>query len=203
MGGYGLGRRRHRGVLEQYRQIDVNRFRREGILEDRRVAVWYWSDAGGRREATMLVLGGHLGLEFLYAVDPGTQGEQQVRCPVGLDWTPCHFGGERPWFLCPNSHCGRRVAVLYLAGTHFICRHCVGAAYASQNETDSDRLARKARRIRAKLGADMNLLERLGPWDRPKGMHWRTFQRLWRAEVKARRASFAPLRRRLGMDLGR
>lgn len=27
---------------------------------------------------------------------------------VGVEWTPCTFGGDRPWLLCPG--CGRRVA---------------------------------------------------------------------------------------------
>jgi Transposase DDE domain len=30
-----------------------------------------------------------------------------------LEWTPCNYGGARPWFLCPMDGCRRRVAVLY------------------------------------------------------------------------------------------
>src|SRR5437763_483333 len=41
---------------------------------------------------------------------------QEIEEVVPLTWTPCHFGGERPWFLCPGAvrgrYCGRRVAVL-------------------------------------------------------------------------------------------
>lgn len=29
---------------------------------------------------------------------------------AAIEWTPCHLGGERPWFLCPS--CGRRMAKL-------------------------------------------------------------------------------------------
>jgi hypothetical protein len=33
--------------------------------------------------------------------------------PVGIDWTPCHYGGQRVWFLCPARGCRKRVAILY------------------------------------------------------------------------------------------
>jgi hypothetical protein len=32
---------------------------------------------------------------------------------VLLEWTRCHYGGERAWFRCPVIGCGRRVAILY------------------------------------------------------------------------------------------
>jgi hypothetical protein len=55
---------------------------------------------------------------------------------VPLTWTACHFGGKRPWFVCSvcanGRYCGRRVAVLYLAGDSFACRQCYGLAYESQ-----------------------------------------------------------------------
>ena len=39
---------------------------------------------------------------------------------TSITWTNCHFGGRRPWFTCSahtnGRYCGRRVAVLYLAG---------------------------------------------------------------------------------------
>jgi hypothetical protein len=59
---------------------------------------------------------------------------EDVRQDVPLDWTPCHFGGERPWFICGN--CGRRVAVIYGAGKYFACRHCYDLTYRSCQESD-------------------------------------------------------------------
>lgn len=92
-----------------------------------------------------------------------------------LAWTPCHFGGERAWFRCPALGCGRRVAILY-GGAIFACRHCHELVYPSQRETDFDRLARKADRIRERLDWEPGILNGNG-W-KPKGMHWRTFERL-------------------------
>ena len=51
-----------------------------------------------------------------------------------LSRSSCHYGGERPWFLCP--HCGRRVAILY-GGAVFACRTCYGLAYEVQREDET------------------------------------------------------------------
>jgi len=48
--------------------------------------------------------------------------------------------------------------------------------YPSQRETWDDRAARKADRIRDKLGWEPGILNGNG-W-KPKGMHWSTFERL-------------------------
>ena len=95
--------------------------------------------------------------------------------PVRLTTTPCKFGGERYWFECPALGCGRRVAILYL-GTIPACRHCFRLAYPSQRETEYDRAGRRADRIRERLGWEPGFLNGIG--DKPKGMHWRTYERL-------------------------
>ena len=55
-----------------------------------------------------------------------------------------YYGGERYWFICPLSGCGRRVAKLYLpiGAKYFGCRHCYNLSYASRNvsRTAMDRL---------------------------------------------------------------
>jgi hypothetical protein len=41
---------------------------------------------------------------------------------VPVTWTPCHLGGQRPWFLCEGVQrrgCGRRTAILYAGGGWF------------------------------------------------------------------------------------
>lgn len=95
--------------------------------------------------------------------------------PVWLDWTRCNLGGHRLWFRCPARGCGRRAAILY-GGAIFACRHCYRLAYPSQRETGYDRAARRADRIRKKLGWGPGILN--GNGSKPKGMHWRTFERL-------------------------
>ena len=49
-------------------------------------------------------------------------------------------------------------------------------------------MIRKARKLRARLGADNNLTEPV--WAKPKRMHWRRFERLCDAEEPANAASW-------------
>ena len=102
---------------------------------------------------------------------------------VPITWTACHLGGRRPWFVCSvyssGRYCGRRVAVLYGAGELFACRRCYGLAYASQHEASHHRGLRRAQNLRMRLGGSPNMLEPFP--DKPKGMHWRTYDRLLHA----------------------
>ena len=113
-----------------------------------------------------------------------------------LDWTPCTYGGGRPWFLCPVQGCGRRVALLYLgmAGL-FVCRQCGRLAYACQRETVDERAARRAETIRRRLGWEAGILNL--PGGRPKGMHGRTFERLKRLHVAFVETSIVGMARRM------
>jgi hypothetical protein len=100
---------------------------------------------------------------------------------IGIEWTPCRFGGERPWFVCSvaanGAYCGREVTKLYGAGRLFACRHCYRLAYASQQESAHQRGLGKSQKIRMRLGGSPNMLEAFP--EKPKGMHWRTYER-WR-----------------------
>ena len=95
---------------------------------------------------------------------------------VQIAWTPCHFGGYRPWFLCPSDQCGRRVAILY-GPQPMLCRHCWRISYESQRENEIQRLRRRLRYIESIYsGLPGKPSVRVG--ERPKGMHHRTFQNL-------------------------
>jgi hypothetical protein len=122
---------------------------------------------------------------------------QPMDYPVRLDWTGCTLGGRRAWLLCPARGCGRRVALLYIGGSGiFACRHCYKLAYASQRETCDDRAARRADRIRDRLGWEAGILN--GEGDKPKGMHWRTFNRLHTEHNDFVNASLAGMMRKFG-----
>lgn len=100
-----------------------------------------------------------------------------VRCHVSLEWTPCNYGGQRAWFRCPADGCGRRVALLYLGNYgRFVCRHCNKLAYRSQRVTDEGRVLGIANKIRKQLAWTPGVAR--GHGLKPKGMHWRTFERL-------------------------
>lgn len=178
MGGSGSGRRWHysaKETTEGYRSIDVRWLKREGMLSlgaNRRIT---WSRQGEvvasinvRAEPGQVVL--------TYRHKSGGGDWKDESYSAHLVTTSCHMGGERPWFLCPARGCGKRVAVLYGGGI-FACRKCYQLTYPSQRESPEDRAARRADRIRDRLGWPGGILEGSG-WGKPKGMHWRTYERL-------------------------
>lgn len=188
MGGYGSGRTTWRGVLDHYYSLDVNRFHQKGYVGRHAWTSWQWSHEGGEVVASIGITFDLDGLELRYTVNPRSEDAREMRYRVEYDWTSCTYGGTRPWFICPNGRCSRRVGKLYLCGTYFVCRHCTRASYASQRETPSDRMLRRAQKIRRRLGASMNLTESV--WRKPKGMHWRTF---WRFREEAEEADYRSL----------
>jgi hypothetical protein len=124
-----------------------------------------------------------------YRTSPSWSNEwKSINQRVPIEWSGCHFGGRRPWFICPafcdGRSCGRRVAVLYALREHFACRQCYGLAYASQQESLRERGLLKAQKILIRLGAKPDLFE-LFP-EKPPHMHRRTYKQLYRAYQKAR-----------------
>jgi hypothetical protein len=178
MGGIGSGRRWHYGAkntTDDYRSIDIRRWNRDGLLQPHRSFGWQWS-RHGEVYASIQVCTEAGKVILTYRHRSGGDDWKQESYPVGLEWTNCHLGGQRPWFLCPARGCRRRVAILY-GGTVFACRHCHNLVYPSQREEEHDRAARKADRIREKLGWEPGILNGRG-WLKPKGMHWSTYQKL-------------------------
>jgi hypothetical protein len=108
---------------------------------------------------------------------------------VYLTWTPCHYGGERPWFLCPRCHERRGVLYVYMSREEIrvACRCCLGLSFPSQRQGALDRAIERASKIRARLGGGPGIVDPFPP--RPKGMKWRRYIRLaetaQRAEARA------------------
>ncbi|MBK1720320.1 hypothetical protein [Thiocystis violacea] len=178
MGGIGSGRRHQggRGTTSDYRSLDVRRLHRDGLLAPGQVFGWNWTRDGDtlgsiviRTDVDKLIL--------IYRHQRNGGDWTPMGYAVPLDWTDCTYGGARPWFRCPATGCGRRVAKLYLGGSGlFACRHCYRLAYDCQRETDDDRATRRAETIRQRLGWEAGILNLSGR--RPKGMHHRTVERL-------------------------
>lgn len=78
-------------------------------------------------------------IEFYYDIRDRETGEKtNYNYWVELVSTPCRFGGQRWWFICPSLNCGRRVGVLYLppGAKYFECRHCYNLTYESAQTHD-------------------------------------------------------------------
>ena len=106
------------------------------------------------------------------------------RTRVDLVYTDQHLGGRRRWFACPD--CGRRCLLLYRRVGRLACRTCHDLTWTCQRESPADRLRRRARSIRRRLGGSINLLEPFP--NRPKGMHRSTYARWRRKGLTAEQA---------------
>src|SRR5215212_493346 len=151
LGGLGSGNRHRFGkktTTEECRSLDIRRLHREGLLKGGNLFSWGWFrvDQEGASIGA-LVYQDRIVLSYRHRSRLGGEWEE-VKEPVPLEWTPCNFGGERPWFVCPGAECGRRVAILYKLRKDFLCRYCYDLRYESQREDNKDRASRRAKKIR-------------------------------------------------------
>ena len=159
-------------TVESCRCIDVLDWHRRGCLRSPRRFSWAWKQ-DGKRVASINVETERQRVTLKYRSRPygGDWADAKQQFPVA--WTPCRFGGDRPWFICSvyanGTYCGRQVTKLYHAGRLFACRHCSRLAYASQQESAHFRGLWKAQKIRMRLGGSANMLEDFP--EKPKGMH--------------------------------
>ncbi len=169
MGGYGSGR----NTVEDCRQLDINRFARDNLI-NHNPFVWAWWSDEGERKASINIYPGPDGVRLTYTST--IHGEKK-----DLDYfVPIVYArvgyGDRPYFLCPI--CGSRCLKLYLNSQYFTCRKCANLTYESTREKAPDRAMRKATKIRRKIGASLATIDYISPADKPKRMRWKTFNRL-------------------------
>jgi hypothetical protein len=199
MGGVGSGnwyRFDKKTTTGECDSVDVRYLHRNELLKP---GSWFslrWSRAGRETGSIRVAVEGsdrpeRMLLLYRRRSGPGDEWED-VHEPVSLEWTACNFGGERPWLVCPGAGCGRRVAILYGLGKYFLCRHCYDLVYESQRENEMHRALRRAQAIRKRLGGSSNIMEPFP--EKPKGMHWETYERLWRQHHEAEMKQLAGMR---------
>ena len=170
--------------------------KKQGYLRPSHVGLLSWSRRGEQTGYINYKMG--LNRVFLnYCCRAHGNEWEEIEQIISLDQTPCNYGGFRTWFLCPR--CERRVAVLYGAGKYFLCRHCYDLTYASQQESRADRLMRKARKIRERLGVGDALSERI--LFKPKNMHQKTFDRLREEAEQAEHLGWIVAGQRFGLGI--
>ena len=181
MGGFGSGRRSGSGrdKVEYSRLIDVNRLHKAGCLTPGWTRSWQWTQ-DGEKVASINLRAEPDRMHLSYRVRIAGGDWESIEEPVRIVRIACHFGGARPYFICPGVvngiACERRVAKLHGPGRYFLCRHCYRLAHASQGEGPWDRTLRRANKLRQRLGGDPGMATPFPP--KPKGMWWRTYERL-------------------------
>lgn len=197
MGGYGSGRGEWvsaKGVTEHFRALDMCYFTRNKLLGRDQQFRLTWRQRSNETGSVLVgVERNRLVLIYRYGRSGGEW--QDVRQSVTLTTTLCHYGGQRYWFRCPANGCGRRVLKLYGAGPHFACRKCYDLRYQSQRENRGDRALRVCQDIRERLGGSRSLAKPFP--EKPKGMHWRTYNALRARAKEAEAVSWTVLAERL------
>lgn len=200
MGGQGSGswyRADKKTMTGETHGLDLRQLHREGLLKPGRSFSSRW--LRGERETGSIggrVEGGEkpevVVLSYRHRAAGGEW--EDVREPVALEWTPCNFGGSRPWFVCPAelAGCGRRAAMLYAAGRYFLCRRCHDLTYESRRENGMHRALRRAQGVRERLGGSASMLEPFP--EKPKGVHRETYERLRREHDEAEQEQLAGMR---------
>ena len=199
MGGVGSGnwhRFDKKTTTDECHSVDVRYLSWGSLLEPGRWFSLRWSRAGRETGSIRGAVEGSDRPErvlLLYRHSSGAGDEwEDMQEPVSLDWTGCNFGGQRPGFVCPGAGCGRRVALIYGLGRYFLCRHCYDLVYESQRENEMHRALRRAQAIRERLGGSANMTKPFP--ERPKGMHWKTYERLWWEHHEAEMEQLAGMR---------
>jgi hypothetical protein len=113
--------------------IDVRYLHREGKLEPG-LHFLSWTRGGGEPAGSITLRAEQDTITLMYSISRYGRDPEQIEQTISLTWTPAHFGGRRPWFICGN--CGGRVAILYGAGKYFACRKCYDLTYRSCQESD-------------------------------------------------------------------
>ena len=90
---------------------------------------------------------------------------------------------------------------MLFGGAVFACRRCHRLVYKCQRETPDDRATRQADKLRDCLGWEAGILN--GNGSKPKGMHWRTFDRLEARHDSLVNASLMRIAAKLGLAVGR
>lgn len=173
MGGIGSGRRAKNPSITQFLQLDVRRLQRLGVLKMGAVGLLQWTKEGKVRMRGFLssrVSDITIQCETFGVCAPRTKSSHNI----AVVRTPCHFGGSRPWLVCPD--CSRRVAILYCGDKRLSCRPCRRPTYPIQMITPMGRPLARAQKMRLQLGGSVDL-DMPFP-ERPKGMHSFTYTKL-------------------------
>lgn len=185
MGGRGSGsylRSATKRLTIDFHELDLRVMKKRGWLIPNTTNTLTWSNRG---EPT-----GSIGYRLYenkivlnYIIGRKSETPQHIEDPIQLLGTPCHFGGSRKWFICPD--CNKKVLIIY-GGKYFRCRCCHNLIHPSVNESKLDRATRAVSRYQKKLAPQFELgcLDGVRWLQKPKRMRYKTFFELKRKAVE-------------------
>lgn len=135
-------------------------------------------------------------LEIHYSFK-GREEQANITDYVNITSTPCHFGGERKWFVCPG--CYNKTLLLYVIN-RFRCRKCHGLYHPSSNEGKFYRATRAMCKSQDKLnGKALKPIDGVVGLSKPKWMRYRTYFRLHDEAWLRERKLFEEYRKAFGL----
>jgi hypothetical protein len=176
MGGSGSGnwyRWNTKSKTESQHRIDIRWLKKQKYIIPGLSGSLSWSSRGENTGSISFRMEEN-NMTLKYRHKPSRGEWKDVEQVISFDQTFCNYGGYRKWFLCPR--CRKRVALLYGAGKYFFCRHCYQLTYDSCNTSPLQRIFDRANKLKEKLGGHAGIDYPIP--DRPKGMHWTTYNRI-------------------------
>ena len=197
MGGRGSGRSASLGLgvelCHRSHAIDLAWLRRQKLLVQGRWSTLTWSVRGETTGSIQLAMVA-TGVMLNYRARQSGEDWRQIHEVISLIETTTNFDGRRQWFKCLG--CGQQCRIIY-GGIWFRCRKCRGLRYESQYEPPFARAASRALKIRDKLGGRGGIDDPFP--EKPKGMHWRTYEKLRDMEEQLQEAWAVGISERLGL----
>lgn len=171
MGGFNSGRHGGKKTTDDMLALDIRKLQRDGVLipGERNL---FWT-CNGEKTASINIRTHNDRVTLDYRVRDRGGELQAMNYPVAIEWTPCNYGGKRAWFKCPC--CERRVAVLY-SDKIFACRQCKQLVHKSTRTAPDSKCFARVAKLRERLGWCAYIFT--PPENKPKGMHWKTYEQL-------------------------
>lgn len=126
---------------DNLKKIEIWWLKKYGYLAGFKAGGIEWHHPYGGKSSIGLIVSTAFGdnfVNFKYTQTEQDGSKKDFDYKVRLETTPCNYGNQRYWFICPlvkdGQYCGRRVGVLYKGGDYFGCRHCYNLFYSSQNK---------------------------------------------------------------------
>ena len=165
----GAGRPGWRRKCEHSIALDIRDLQRRQLLRPGHRFQWTLTTTLGDPAGSVGITAYDWSLTLSYPWTPPGGDPQRIECELRFARTPCNYGGTRPWFICPKCHGRCAVAYFSRARGQYACRKCLNLAYKSESLSPLDRLWRKQAKLEGRLGPDR---------EKPKGMQWRTVDRI-------------------------
>lgn len=137
-------------TVEECLRLPITLFTRRGLVEASGCTTGSveWNRAGHEKPIASVSFDvdstGEWPVIWLVFRVEGPENAQTAWQRIGLESTPCTFGGERWWFQCPSPlegiDCGgRRCGKLYVPphASFFACRECYDLTYESRQQSNS------------------------------------------------------------------